>query len=489
MSVKDLDSAMNTALAKCHSYEIRGEKAQNPLVTHGTGSAGVTNYGYEKEFEEDQYEHYRGRFYAGSRLVVQRLASQPTLVGRRNQQENSNSASQMIDRGYLPPNGVPQWLGDPRKIEVIDNHPLAKVLRNPNKHQTAYNFWEMVGGSIMATGRGFMVCMQSQREDRTWDLFPIPATWMHPIGTDDGIFSRWMVKPPGVSDRGIEVDGANVAHAYFQAPDNPLGAISPLSMIARSVLTDEAISASQYSEFINEAMPKVALIAGDVMNETGFTDDPNRTSAARPVRLEPYQREQIITWFQQQYSGAKKRGLPIVLDAVIRDLKILSRTPEEMGYVDSAGLTKEQIFEGIGVSNILTGQLDGVTRASGALAEQFFMDYCFNPILNMISQSMTKKLGPLFSTGGDEVLAWIAPGVHRDTELDLEMLRLGIRSYSLTRNDVRGVLASRFPGISKLEGMDDVIIPEKLEERLPEEDVLGVGRMSIENQAEVESSE
>jgi hypothetical protein len=42
------------------------------------------------------------------------------------------------------------------------------------------------------------------------------------------------------------------------------------------------------------------------------------------------------------------------------------------------------------------------------------------------------------------------------------------------------IIGQRFAGIGRLEGFDDVIIPEKLEERLPEEDRLGVGRMGLE---------
>ena len=477
MSVEYLQKSMENALSKAVTFPQKAKR--DPLASGGGPPSILSESDFGDQFHEDQYEHYRGRFYSAARLITSRISSQPLLVGKRSDNLNENTASYLQAQGYIPPNGIPAWLGDPRKIEITSTHPLDRILRDPNKHQTSHNFWEMISGSLLATGRGFIVCMESERKDRAFDLFPIPATWMKPAAAG---YSKWEIKPPGAEGNSIEVDGSMVAHCYFADPSSPYKAISPLTMVARSVLTDEAISASQHSEFINEAMPKVALIAGDVMNETGFTDDPNRTSAARPVRLEPHQRQQIISWFQQQYTGAKKRGLPIVLDAIIRDIKILSRSPEEMGYVSSAALTKEQIFEGIGVSKILTGQLEGVTRASGALAEQFFMDYCFNPILTNISQALTKKLGPLFSVGKEEMLVWFAPGVHRDPEVDIEYLRMGIRSYATTRNDVRRVLNTRFGGFAQLDGFDDVVIPEKLEEREPIEDRLGVGRLATENQ-------
>jgi len=435
-----------------------------------------TDDGYGGEHHQDEYEHYSGRFHSAARVVCSKLASQPILVGRRGVLNKQKSASVMIGKGYVPPNGVPAWVGDPGEIEILTNHPLRDVLMNPNEVHTHFNFWDMACGSIMATGRSFIVALPG--EDRPWDLFPIPSTWMTPNHTK-GVFSEWVMKPPSSQENALIVPGDQVSHTYFADPSNPISAISPLKMAGRSVLSDEEISTTQYAEFKNGGMPKVALIAGDVMNETGFTDDPNRTSAARPVRLEPEQRRQIISWYQQQYAGSRKSGLPIVLDAIIRDLKIISRTPAEMGYLESAGLTKEQIFGEIGVSQILTGQLEGVTRASGSLAEQFFMDYCLNPIISMFSQQLTKKICPLFAVEEGDLVAWIAPGIHHDPELDAEFLKSGIRSYALQRNDVRYVLNQRFGGLPPLEGMNDVIIPEKLEERDPEEDFLGVGRMGL----------
>lgn len=475
MGLTALESSFNSSRALIQAASVMPEKAKakSPFEFNVGGPFGDDGYAGDKH--HDQYEHYRGRFYSAVQPIVKRLASQPLLVGRRGVTRKSRSAEAMMSKGYIPPNGVPGWLGSPDEIEILAVHPLKAAFEDPNEKHTPYNFWEMAGASVMVTGRSFIVAMPAK--GRPFDLFPIPSTWMSPTKNGDG----WNMKPPRSTEKPLKLSSEQVSYSYFSDPSNPAAAISPLTMMGRSVLSDEAISTAQYSEFKNEGMPKVALIAGDVMNETGFTDDPNRTSAARPVRLEPHQRRQIISWYQQQYAGANKRGLPIVLDAIIRDIKQISRTPAEMAYLESASLTKEQIFEGVSLSPILTGQLGGVTRASGALAEQFFMDYCFNPMLTMFSQSITKKLCPLFSEGNESgLVAWISPGLPRDTELDIEYLRLGIRSYALQRNDVRRVLATRFGGLPQIEGFDDVIIPEKLEERLPEEDYLGVGRLSAE---------
>src|SRR5690606_19271208 len=130
-----------------------------------------------------------------------------------------------------------------------------------------------------------------------------------------------------------------------------------------------------------------------------------------------------------------------------------------------------------GVSLVLSGQLEGVNRATGGLAEQFFADNTLNPMITAFSQALTTKMGELFSIGGEKLLIWMAPSLPRDTELDIEYLRLLIRSYAATRNDVRRIARHRFGGLPELEWMNDVVIPQTMEERDEEFPDFGIGRI------------
>jgi phage portal protein BeeE len=480
MSLDLLNRTLDAAFARQSAVASLMDKATNPLslLDNGMGSGfGYGSYGSsgpdESARQQDQFSHYRGRVYSASNVIVRRFACRPYYAAQIGVRNSARRVSRMMENGKIPPGGFPDWLGDPDRLEFLSVHPVLTALSDPNRYITAFNCSEMIAASLCITGRAYMVAIESERPGRMWDLFPIPATWMN----RESISSPWEIKPPGSLKPGIKVPDDQVASFYYADPANPAGAISPLAMMARAALVDEAISKAQHEEF-NNPVPKLALIAGDVMNETSFTDDPDRVSAARPVRLEPYQRRQIVTWFQQQAS-ALRRGVPLVLDAIIRDIKVISRKPAEMAFMESAGVTAEQIFEAYGVSRILTGQLAGTNRAGGGLAEQFFVDNCLNPLIMLVSQALTKKFGPLFSVGGERLAIWMAPALHIDSELDIEYLRIGVRSYSLTRNNVRAILRKRFGGLPRLEGFDDVVIPQTMEEREPDEDMVGIGRLSV----------
>src|SRR5690606_12591015 len=137
------------------------------------------------------------------------------------------------------------------------------------------------------------------------------TTWMTPIN-EGTLHAQWEVLPPGNPGPPMVLEDNQVAQFYFADPCNPAKALSPVAMVARAVMADDAISATQYHEFRNGATPRLALLTGDVMNETGFSDDGTSSATGKPIRLDPHQRHQILTWFQQWYAGPSKAGLPLI---------------------------------------------------------------------------------------------------------------------------------------------------------------------------------
>ena len=73
-----------------------------------------------------------------------------------------------------------------------------------------------------------------------------------------------------------------------------------------------------------------------------------------------------------------------------RDIKVLSHKPSEMGFLDSSALTKSDIFEGFGVNPISAGQVEHANRASSAVADRHLCANTVNPIIETMSQVMTK---------------------------------------------------------------------------------------------------
>src|SRR5262249_38684935 len=149
-------------------------------------------------------------------------------------------------------------------------------------------------------------------------------------------------------------------NAMFPDPESPfLKVLSPLRMQAEAIVTDEGISTAQRVAFRNEINPAHALIVGEAVTGEG----------KRRIRLDAGQRKQLIKWVRQEYAGAAKYGVPMVLDEIISDIKNLRPRPSEIGFLESQTQVAKQIFEGAGVPQISAGQSESATYATSGVAD------------------------------------------------------------------------------------------------------------------------
>jgi len=418
----------------------------------------------------NQYKHFQGEVYATIRVIAHRISAQPFYVARRTNDEE-RSLARRIQQGLFEKRALPGWVSrwvDLQNYEVLDSHPLINLLEVPNDWMVHQNMMDFTLANLLVTGRSFWVLSQSASDERAYDIVPVPTTWVQPVHTPKP-FSAWQIKPPSrTDDQGLIVDRRFVLHFYLPDPSTPFGAVSPLNMLARAILNSEAIAEAQHSAFRNEGMPSVALLAGDEADAVASG------AGAGPVALTPEQRQEIIDWFRQEYAGPVRQGLPIVLDAIIKDIKILSRNPKEMAFLESSGVTKEQIFSGFGVPQVAAGIFENVTRDAAAVADRHLCQNVLNPIIRMLSQTMQRVLVPLFSRRSEDLILWIEEAYPADQELELEKWQRAAAYFAPTLNEWR-----RFIGLPPLPGGNVIVVPQRarlvdITSETPRE-VLGIG--------------
>ncbi len=401
--------------------------------------------GTNLEAAAEQYRHFHGRVYAAVRVITQRIAGQPVFVARVvTPGQGRRTVKSLLDSGLLRANDLPlsvkQFGAD--RLDILEDHPLLAAIEDPNDLMVRAMLFGMTIPSWLVTGRAFW--MMTENHGRH-EITPIPTTWVTPRGKNGKLRAEWEVRPPGTLGQPLVVPADSMAHFYFPDPANPLGCLSPLQMQARSVLADESIQAAQQVAFRNSVNPHVALIAGDAA----------MTDGQRQVKLTPTQRRQITTWMKQEYQGVQKFGLPIVLDALIRDVKILSHKPSEMAFMDSSALTKADIYEGFGVNPISAGQVEGANRASSAIADHHLCSNTVNPMIETMSQVMTKWVAPRFARPDEKLRVWIAPCEPHDPEQTLRKWQFAASQYCVDQNDIR----TRLLGLPPWKEGDRVPVP------------------------------
>jgi hypothetical protein len=172
------------------------------------------------------------------------------------------------------------------------------------------------------------------------------------------------------------------------------------------------------------------LIAGEI-------DDMGQT--ARPA-LEADQRKQLTAAITDSYRGLLRYGEPIILDAIIQDIKKITNSPQEMDFLNSGLQTKERIMQGFGVNPIITGQVESASRAASAEADKHFCKSTVNPKIELLSQVLTGWLGPKFAGPNERLYVWIEPATTDDGEELRANIDLLSRTGAIGRKEMRGAL-------------------------------------------------
>lgn len=396
-----------------------------------------------------QYKHFRGNVYSAIRVIANRIAAQPITVARR-LQGSGKSLSDSVRLGDIDAKSIPHWAVkqiDYDKFELLESHELIATLEEPNTLMVRHTMMEFLVYNLFITGVSFLMVSQSERRGRKYDLLPLPTTWVQPVW-NRGSIAGWNVKPPSDDGDPIPVSPQYMLRFFLPDPSNPASAISPENMLAHAILNAESIAEAQHANFRNEGAPAVALIAGE---DADMVLSGGRGSGL--ATLTPEQRQEIRDWFRQEYATVARTGMPLVCDNIIRDIKILARTPKDMAFIESAAVTKEQIFEGFGVPAVSAGQVRDAPRDVAATADGTLCKNAINPTIRMMSQVLRRGLAPLF---GRDLTLWIEEVAPDDPELNQRDWEIGVRGFYVSINDGRRKL-----GLKPIDGADVFVIPQR----------------------------
>jgi len=392
----------------------------------------------EGAVEREMYGHYRGWTYAAIRPIAQTIAGQPVGVGRELGPMERPRSGRLATKASLP-----GWLKQ-AEVEQYETHPLLDAIANPNPVMTRWHLLYILIASLEIAGEHLWWIVAGEDGPVIW---PVPSLWFEPVHRDRKPFAAWSITPGG---QGEPEEIPNDEVVYFHYPDlaDPLGCTSPAMTQSRAMSADEAMQDAQANTFLNAPFPKHALVVGDV------TEDGE--NLGRPV-LEHGQRQQLYAEFKRLYTQTAQYGLPIILDRLIHDIKPLSNKPNEMDFTDSGKVTKDRIFLGHGTNPVIAGEIEKVNRASSYAARRHFADHTVNPKIELVSEVLTRSLGPIVAVEGERLRVWIEPYVPDDRDERRRDLDLAAKYGSVTKDELRGALTHL--NLEPMDGGDAVAAP------------------------------
>lgn len=357
--------------------------------------------------------------YACVRAISQRIAGQSIRAGFVHGANPTKAVARLSDRKTY------QKLSN-QEVELVDSHEVLDLLADPNPFMVASNLMIATVASLELTGRAHWWLPKIKGKRQLWYM---PTGWLTPDHSK-GWFSSWQLTLPGSFDaKTISAD--EVVYFFYPDPKNPFESRSTLQAIYRSVSADESIQTAQAVAFKRGIFPGMAIIPGSV-------EDVFAGGERRPM-LEKHQRQQIMAAILEMYRGVMNYGEPIILDALIRDIKPITNKPNEMDFRGSGEITKDRILQGFGVSEIIIGAAQNANRASAAVADSLFCDNTINPKISLLSQCMTGWLGPMFTSGKSQqrLAVYIEPARPNDPELLARNYQFAVREGIITPDEYR----------------------------------------------------
>lgn len=409
----------------------------NPL---GLG-AGGSNVGFGQKRTDltqhtEQYRHNTGWVAASIKPIASRIARQAVRLARVTKSTGSKvsgpsgtkSASGTLSskpweaqsgerspaaiwfKKHLP--GAMKQLA--AQAELIESHPVLDAIDDPNPIMVRWSLFFVTVASLLLTGKGYWWVKAKETEDGEGkaagiEIWPLPSSWVSPVHTEEKLYQSWEVTPDGTHEA-FPVPAEQIIFFSLPDPSSLLGSQSVLQNQARAVISDEAIAEAQRRGFANGVFPGVAVVIG---RQTGIDGKPGD----RPT-LNREQRAQIITAFKQAYRGVYNYDEPIILDQLIQDVRRVTSTNREMDFQNSGQYTKERITQGFGVNPISMGQVEGANRASSATADDHLCQNTVNPIIELMSQTITAWLNPILAAPGERLCLFIEEAHAVDPDSD-----------------------------------------------------------------------
>ena len=378
----------------------------------------------------EQFEHgNKGWAAVAVRAIAQRIAGQDVFAARLTDRNLKAVAEHQLPGGF-------KSFGD--RLEPLATHPILSAINRPNSLMVRWHLLTFTVANLEITGRAFWWWSNGE-------IWPLPASWVEP---SDNLRTAWKIRPAGIVEA-FEVPGTSVAHFCLPDPSNPFGSLSPLQTQAEAVATDEAIQTAQHRSFKNGAFPQLMLKAGRMPGIAPGED------GERPV-LTNDQRQELIEAIRTLYRGAVNYGEPLIIDGLIEGVERLTTTPGEMEYLDSGKATKSRILEAFGVSPHIVGEIGNANRAQAAVAESTFCEFTINPLIELLSQTLTAWAQGAFL---EPLALWISPCRANDPELQLDRWKAAASLGYVSGNEFRRTILN-LPDRPELDTLIDPLTGE-----------------------------
>ncbi len=248
-----------------------------------------------------------------------------------------------------------------------DEHPLLKLLRNPNPRQAGQSFLEAVIGHLLISGNAYIEAVSDA--DAPAELYALRPDRIRVVAGSEGWPQAYdyVVGSSAIRYRQDLGGLPPILHLTLFHPTNDHYGLAPLE--AAAVPLDIAASASAWHKALldNSARPSGALVYAPASGAT----------------LSREQYERLKDELEQSFSGAANAGRPLLLEGGL-DWRSMSLSPRDMDFLELRNAAARDIALAFGVPPMLLGIPGDATYANYTEANRALWRQTVLPLLSRL---------------------------------------------------------------------------------------------------------
>ncbi len=264
--------------------------------------------------------------------------------------------------------------------EILDDHPLLKLLQRPNGAQSGSDLLEDWYGYLMVAGNAYLEAVSIEGQVR--EMHVLRPDRMKVVPGEDGWPENYEYSVAGRSMRFHQGEGQKpILHMSLFNPLNDHYGMSPIEAAAYGIDIHNAAGGWNKSLLDNAARPSGALVYD-----------------AADAGLSAEQFDRLKDELEKSHQGAANAGRPLLLEGGL-DWKPMGYSPRDMDFIEAKWVAAREIALALGVPPMLLGIPGDNTYSNYQEANRTFWRQTVLPLVNRTSGALTNWLADSFGRG------------------------------------------------------------------------------------------
>lgn len=372
------------------------------LFQHWSGSSGSGIGVPWTGNRAEQAAHFRGWNYVAVRAICEEIACMPPQVHRiRSKEELDRERTKALKAGQpyraktlsrrLRTKALAH-IQDSDELEPVDSdHPLVRLLQNPNGPDVAWTFFYKLALYMELTGNTYVYVAENNYGEPA-QLWVIPSQWVYDQPGDNELIGSYLIRPtlgivpaetgslfgagwfPGMGGSN-RIDAKHIIKIAYPNPLSIVDGYSPVGATGDWNDVSEYIDRARVQCFYNGSYPGVVVVV-----------DKEFKGAIDPEDMKRYAAK-----LDEKYAGVKNTGRTAIL-APGMTIQSFRQTAVEMDYTASGSQMSDWQLAARRVPKSMVGLNEQESYASMIATKAGFYQGTIKPKLTLIGQVFTEKL-------------------------------------------------------------------------------------------------